>query len=209
MADQREQAEVKEAARLRTGARRAARRVAGTQNYSTRRTEVGKEICEMMAESRRPSLESVTKKPAVPGGQFQGARLLWSGRTPLKALVQSGLLPHWRSHPCRIRPPFEAPSQRLTAEKVALPPSSLVDCSVCVKLATRISEGEHMVDEQPKAKSKRGFASMSPEKQREIASKGGKSVPAERRAFSNPEIASAAGKKGGAASPKRTPLTEP
>ncbi len=30
---------------------------------------------------------------------------------------------------------------------------------------------------------KRGFASMSPEKQREIASKGGKSVPSEKRSF--------------------------
>ncbi len=54
-----------------------------------------------------------------------------------------------------------------------------------------------MVDELPKAKSKRGFASMSPEKRREIAAKGGKAVPAEKRAFSNPEIASKAGQKGG------------
>ncbi len=54
-----------------------------------------------------------------------------------------------------------------------------------------------MTEEQPKAKSKRGLASMSPEKRREIASMGGKSVPAEKRAFSNPGLASAAGKKGG------------
>ena len=40
-----------------------------------------------------------------------------------------------------------------------------------------------MLDKQQKPKSKRGFASMSPEKQREIASKGGKSVPAEKRSF--------------------------
>lgn len=52
---------------------------------------------------------------------------------------------------------------------------------------------------EPKPKSKRGFASMSPEKRREIASMGGKSVPAAKRAFSNPEVASAAGKKGGKA----------
>ncbi len=45
--------------------------------------------------------------------------------------------------------------------------------------------------------SKRGFASMSPEKQREIASKGGKSVPSDRRSFSqNRDLASAAGRKG-------------
>ena len=46
--------------------------------------------------------------------------------------------------------------------------------------------------------SKRGFASMSPEKQREIASKGGKSVPSDRRSFAqNRDLASAAGRKGG------------
>ncbi|HEV2604394.1 MAG TPA: KGG domain-containing protein [Microvirga sp.] len=46
--------------------------------------------------------------------------------------------------------------------------------------------------------SKRGFASMSPEKQREIASKGGKSVPSDKRSFSqNRDLASEAGRKGG------------
>lgn len=47
-------------------------------------------------------------------------------------------------------------------------------------------------------KSKRGFASMDPERQREIARKGGKSVPAERRSFSQDAgLAAAAGQKGG------------
>ncbi len=51
--------------------------------------------------------------------------------------------------------------------------------------------------EKPK-KSTRGFASMSPEKQREIARKGGRSVPAEKRSFSqNTDLAAAAGRKGG------------
>lgn len=51
--------------------------------------------------------------------------------------------------------------------------------------------------EKPK-KGKRGFASMTPEKRREIASKGGKSVPAEKRSFSqDPALASKAGRKGG------------
>ena len=51
------------------------------------------------------------------------------------------------------------------------------------------------------SKSKRGFASMSPEKQREIASKGGKSVPSEKRSFAqNRDLASQAGRKGGQAS---------
>ncbi len=46
--------------------------------------------------------------------------------------------------------------------------------------------------------SRRGFASMSPEKQREIASKGGKSVPSDKRSFSQDRhLASSAGRKGG------------
>lgn len=49
--------------------------------------------------------------------------------------------------------------------------------------------------------SKRGFASMDGDRQREIASKGGKSVPAEKRSFSQDrELASEAGRKGGQAS---------
>jgi uncharacterized protein len=49
-----------------------------------------------------------------------------------------------------------------------------------------------------KPKAKRGFASMDPEKQRAIARKGGQSVPAEKRSFSqNAELAAAAGRKGG------------
>ncbi len=47
-------------------------------------------------------------------------------------------------------------------------------------------------------KEKRGFAAMSPERQKLIASKGGRSVPPEKRSFSqNPEMAAAAGRKGG------------
>jgi general stress protein YciG len=46
--------------------------------------------------------------------------------------------------------------------------------------------------------SKRGFASISREKQREIASKGGKSVSSEKRSFSqNRDLAAEAGRKGG------------
>ncbi|HQT53584.1 MAG TPA: general stress protein [Phenylobacterium sp.] len=59
----------------------------------------------------------------------------------------------------------------------------------------------------PKPKSRRGFAAMSPEKRREIAIKGGSSVPAEKRSFSvNRDLATNAGRKGGSAEPKdRTP----
>jgi general stress protein YciG len=46
-------------------------------------------------------------------------------------------------------------------------------------------------------KSNRGFASMDKDKQREIARKGGESVPNEKRSFfQNRELAAAAGRKG-------------
>lgn len=46
----------------------------------------------------------------------------------------------------------------------------------------------------------RGFASLSPERRREIAAKGGASVPADKRSFSQDRtLASTAGAKGGAA----------
>lgn len=49
--------------------------------------------------------------------------------------------------------------------------------------------------------SKRGFASMDPQRQREIARKGGASVPSEKRSFSqNRALAAAAGRKGGESS---------
>ena len=47
-------------------------------------------------------------------------------------------------------------------------------------------------------KSKRGFASMDPEKQREIARKGGQNVPDKKRSFLlYPDPAAKAGRKGG------------
>ena len=55
-----------------------------------------------------------------------------------------------------------------------------------------------MPDDQTRPKSTRGFASMDAAKQREIASKGGQSVPPEKRSFSqNPQLAAEAGRKGG------------
>ena len=51
-------------------------------------------------------------------------------------------------------------------------------------------------------KSRRGFASMDPSRQREIASKGGRSVAPESRSFSqNRELAAEAGRKGGKSVP--------
>ncbi len=47
-------------------------------------------------------------------------------------------------------------------------------------------------------RSNRGFASMDDAKQREIARKGGQSVPPEKRSFSqDPGLAAQAGRKGG------------
>ena len=51
---------------------------------------------------------------------------------------------------------------------------------------------------RPAKASKRGFAAMDRQKQRQIASKGGQSVPSEKRSFSkDPELAAEAGRKGG------------
>lgn len=50
-----------------------------------------------------------------------------------------------------------------------------------------------MTDKKP-----RGFAAMTPERRREIAARGGKAVPSERRGFAlNKELAASAGKIGG------------
>ena len=49
---------------------------------------------------------------------------------------------------------------------------------------------------------KRGFASMTPERQRQIAQMGGKSVPDAKRSFSqNRQLAAEAGRKGGSRVP--------
>ena len=46
--------------------------------------------------------------------------------------------------------------------------------------------------------SRRGFASLTPERRVEIARMGGAAVPTEKRAFStNPDLAREAGRKGG------------
>ncbi len=55
---------------------------------------------------------------------------------------------------------------------------------------------------EQKGTSNRGFASMDRSKQRAIASKGGQSVPPEKRSFSqDPELAAKAGRKGGESVP--------
>ena len=55
-----------------------------------------------------------------------------------------------------------------------------------------------MANQEQRHDSKRGFAGMDEEKQRDIARKGGESVPSEERSFSkDDELASEAGRKGG------------
>lgn len=49
-------------------------------------------------------------------------------------------------------------------------------------------------------KQKRGFAAMTPERRRELASMGGRALKPEQRSFSrNPDLAASAGRKGGLA----------
>lgn len=51
---------------------------------------------------------------------------------------------------------------------------------------------------EEKTKARRGFACMTPERRQEIARKGGASVPAEKRSYSQDrELAARAGKLGG------------
>ena len=54
----------------------------------------------------------------------------------------------------------------------------------------------HLESDTPRAR--RGFAAMSPERRREIARKGGASVPGEKRSFAKDrDLAATAGRKGG------------
>ena len=56
------------------------------------------------------------------------------------------------------------------------------------------------IDELPRA-SRRGFAALDPERRREIARRGGASVPNDKRSFAqNRDLAADAGRKGGTAS---------
>lgn len=65
-----------------------------------------------------------------------------------------------------------------------------------------------MTDTPEKPKSRRGFASMSPEKRSAIAALGGKAVPSDRRSFSQDrDLARTAGTKGGESS-RRSPAPE-
>src|SRR5689334_15612072 len=65
---------------------------------------------------------------------------------------------------------------------------------------TRSSPDMPTVD-SGKPRARRGFAAMNPERRREIARKGGASVPGEKRSFAKDrDLAASAGRKGGEAS---------
>lgn len=54
------------------------------------------------------------------------------------------------------------------------------------------------MNEPVRTKSRRGFAAMAPDVRREIARKGGASVPGEKRSFAKDrDLAATAGRKGG------------
>ncbi len=58
-----------------------------------------------------------------------------------------------------------------------------------------------MASDEGTKTSRRGFAAMDPERRREIARRGGASVPSEKRSFAqNRDLAADAGRKGGTAS---------
>ena len=79
-------------------------------------------------------------------------------------------------------------------------PSGTSDSGRCCH-KRRVNKAKEAVMAATNSTSKRGFASMDGQRQREIASKGGRSVPADKRSFSQDrELASQAGRKGGQAS---------
>ena len=57
------------------------------------------------------------------------------------------------------------------------------------------------LDSENNTRSRRGFAAMDPDRRREIARKGGASVPGEKRSFTRDrDLAANAGRKGGSSS---------
>jgi uncharacterized protein len=73
-----------------------------------------------------------------------------------------------------------------------------------------LDEKETAMAEKQDGGSRRGFAAMDEERRREIAKKGGQSVPDEKRSFSrNPELAAQAGRKGGeSVPPEKRPFAQ-
>src|SRR5206468_2416955 len=94
--------------------------------------------------------------------------------------------------PTRRRPWIPLPSNPTTDDPMTKPP----------KPPTPNQESNMALDSNtPTTRSRRGFAAMDPERSREIARKGGASVPGEKRSFAKDrDLAASAGRKGGEAS---------
>ncbi len=97
----------------------------------------------------------------------------------------------------------ETPPDEPTPTPVQDPPAEPIQVPYVVRGGGQLSEGTmHSIDdgriESGTRKERRGFASMSPEKQREIASKGGRAAHEKGTAHEwTSEEARSAGRKGG------------
>src|SRR3954471_15608595 len=100
----------------------------------------------------------------------------------------------------RVRPRPRSNKRCGTGTVAAPAPLSLCMAGRRSCLLARIFQKGYVMprNDEHKGTSHRGFASMDEAKQRAIASKGGQSVPPEKRSFSqNPNLAAEAGRKGG------------
>jgi general stress protein YciG len=101
--------------------------------------------------------------------------------------------------------PAETQADVQTDEATVTIPAPVKTPEEMVAEAQALRDAEKPV-EAPKPKSKRGFASMTPERRREIAAKGGRAVPKESRYFAQSHAnASEAGKVGGKVKGPRKP----
>jgi general stress protein YciG len=103
------------------------------------------------------------------------------------------------------RPRRSFKNNRLYTERASHCPRYVLAIKVggvaCSPRGVRCQKG-NVIMRNDGQKSNRGFASMDQAKQREIASKGGQSVPPEKRSFSqDPNLAATAGRKGGESVP--------
>src|SRR6185312_3493522 len=81
-------------------------------------------------------------------------------------------------------------------------PASPIRTQQCVRREVMAQVSGHDGRGSEGRTSNRGFASMNTERQRQIASMGGKAVPDDKRSFSqNRELAATAGRKGGQSVP--------
>ena len=138
----------------------------------------------------------------APCGRFFMFGLLWPS--------SSTDLIHWflliylaitqRNKSNALAPP-SVPGPLITEPSDRTPTTSGTACSHS-RFPNQSNFRNRLMVEQKHRSSERGFASMDPEKQKNIARKGGESVPPSKRSFAqDPSLASQAGRKGGASVP--------